>query len=68
MAKIILQGTVKGTRRRGRQKRDEKKTLRNGQERRLEILRGQPKTGKGGKVILQRHLWCLDDPQDKGLR
>ena len=48
MVKTILQGTVKGARRRGRQKR-------------WEIPWGQRKTGKGGKVLLQRHLWCPDD-------
>ena len=61
MAKTILQGTVKGTRRRGRQKKRWKITSRNGQEWSLEIPWGQRKTGKGGKVLLQRHLWCPDD-------
>ena len=27
----------------------------------LEIPCGQRKTGKGEKVLLQRHLWCPDD-------
>ena len=29
----------------------------------LEIPWGQRKTGKDGKVLLQRHLWCPDDLQ-----
>ena len=37
MAKTILQGTVKGARRRGRQRRDRKITSRNGREWGLEI-------------------------------
>ena len=37
MAKTILQGTVKGARRRGRQRRDSKITSRNGREWGLEI-------------------------------
>ena len=27
---------------------------------------GQRKTGKGGKVLLQRHLWCPDDLRGYG--
>ena len=30
----------------------------------LEIPWGQQKTGKDGKVLSQRHLWCPDDLQD----
>ena len=62
MANTILQGTVKGARRRGRQKNG-KITSRNGREWGLEIPWGQRKTGKDGKVLLQRHLWCPDDLQ-----
>ena len=60
MAKTILQGTVKGARRR---RRDGKITLRNGREWGLEILWGQRKTGNDGMVLLQCHLWCPDDLQ-----
>ena len=60
MAKTILQGTVKGARRRGS---DGKITSRNGREWCLEIPWEQRKTGKDGKVLLQRHLWCSDDLQ-----
>ena len=58
MAKTILQGTVKGARRREDRRRDGKITSRNGREWGLEIPWGQRKTGKDGKVLLQRHLWC----------
>ena len=75
MAKTVLQGTVKGARKRGRQKkrwedrrRDGKIISRNGQEWGLEIPWGQRKTGKDWKVMLQRHLWCPDDRRVKGLK
>ena len=61
MAKTILQGTVKGARRREGRRRDGKITSSNGREWSLEIPWDQRKTGKGGKVLLQRHLWCPDD-------
>ena len=61
MAKTILQGTVKGARRRGR--RDGKITSRNGVWRFPESKR---KTGKGGNVLLQRHLWSPDDLRGYG--
>ena len=44
-------------------RRDGKITSRNGREWGLEIPWGQRKTGKGGKVLLQCHLWCPDDLQ-----
>ena len=47
VAKTILQGAVKGARRRERQKRDGKMTSRNGQKWNLEIPWWQRKTGKG---------------------
>ena len=49
MAKTILQGTVKGARRRWTI------TSRNGLEWSLEIPSGQRKTGKDEQVLLQRH-------------
>ena len=61
MAKTIMQGTVKGARMRGRQKKRWEDNIRNGWEWGLEIPLGQPKAGKGGKVLLQRHLWYPDD-------
>ena len=44
-------------------RRDGKRTLTNGQEWSLEIPCGQQHTGKGGKVLLQYHLWSPDDRQ-----
>ena len=41
-------------------RRNDKIASRNGQEWSLQIPCGQRKTGKGGKVLLQRHLWCPD--------
>ena len=62
MAKTVLQGTVKGARRRGRQK---KRWEDNYKEWTgigfADSLRAA--TGKGGKVSLQRHLWCPDELQ-----
>ena len=59
MPKTILQGAVKGAKRR----RNGKITSRNGRELGLEIPWGQRKTGKDGKVLLQRHLWCRRPPR-----
>ena len=53
MAKIILQGTVEGARRRGRQKEKWEDN----------IKEWQRKTGKDEKVLLQRHVLCPDDLQ-----
>ena len=47
-------------------RRDGKITSRNGREWGLAIPWGQRKTRKGGKVLLQHHLWCPDDLQDSG--
>ena len=44
-------------------RRDGKITSRNGQTWRLEIPLGGRKTGKSGKVLLQRHPWCTDGRQ-----
>ena len=47
-------------------RRDGKITSRNWQEWSLEIPWGQRKTGNGGTVLLQRHLWCPDDLRGYG--
>ena len=61
MAKTILQGTVKGATRRGRQKKRWKDNIKEW----IGVEFGDSlraiKTGKGGKVLLQRHLWCPVD-------
>ena len=49
LAKTILQGTVKGKRKGGRQKK------------RREPQLGTLKTGQNGKGLLRIHLWCPDD-------
>ena len=56
LAKTILQGTVKGKRRRGG-----KTISKSGQEWTLPAQLGQLKTGQDGKGLLQIHLWCSDD-------
>ena len=64
MAKTILQGTVKGARKRERQKKRWEDNIKELTGMGLEIPWGQRKTGKDGKVLLQRQLWCPDDLQD----
>ena len=54
LAKTILQGTVKGKRKRGRQKKS-------GQEWTLPAQLGQLKAGQDGKGLLRIQLWCPDD-------
>ena len=62
--KILWHGEDNSAReRRGRQKRGGKITSNNGQEWSLAVPRGQRNTGKGGKVLLQRHLQSPDDRQ-----
>ena len=61
MAKTIRQGTVKGARRRGRQKKRFEDNIKGWTESGLVIPRGQRKAGKGRKLLLQRHLWYPDD-------
>ena len=59
-------GIVKGKRERERdadRRRDGKKTSNKGPEWDLGIPWGRWRTGKCGKVLLQRHLWCPDDSQ-----
>ena len=59
LAETILQGTVKGGRRQGRQR---KTTSGNGQAWSSASPRGQWRTGKNGENWLQNHLWCPNDP------
>ena len=63
LAKNILQGTVKGGRRQGRQRKRRKTTSGNGQACSSASPRGQWKTGKNGENWLQNHLWCPNDPR-----
>ena len=61
LAKTILQGTVKGKRKRGRQKKRWEEISKSGQEWTLPAQLGQLKTDQDGKGLLQIHLWCPDD-------
>ena len=63
LAQTILQGTMKGKRKRGRQKKSGKTISKSGQEWILPAQLGQLKTGQDGKGLLQIHLWCPDDLQ-----
>ena len=62
LAKTILQGTVKGGIRQGRQRKRWEDNIRNGQAWSLASPRGQWRTGKNGEKWLQSHLWCPNDP------
>ena len=61
LAKIILQGTMKGGRRQGRQ-RKRWEDIRNGHAWSSPSPRGQWKTGENVGNWLWNHLWCPDDP------
>ena len=58
LMKPILQGTVLGKRRKGRQKKRLEKILRSGQGWTLLAQLGQLKTGLRGKRLLLSHPWC----------
>ena len=62
LAKTILQGTVKGGRRRGRQRKRWEDTSGNGQTWSSASPRGQWRTGKNGENWLQNHHWCPNEP------
>ena len=61
LAKTILQGTMKGKRKRGRQKKRWEDNIKEWTGMDLPAHLGQLKTGQGGKGLLQIHLWCPDD-------
>ena len=63
LSKTILQGTVKGKRKRGGQKKRWKTISKSGQEWTLPAQLGQLKSGQDGKGLLRIHLWCPDDLQ-----
>ena len=66
-AKTVLRGQWKEQKGERDRRRDGKIKSRNGREWGLEISWGQQKTGKGGKALLQRHLWCPDDLRRLGI-
>ena len=59
LAKTILQGTVKGGRRQGRQRKRWEDNIR---EWSSPSPTGQWRTGKKGGHWLRNHLWCSNDP------
>ena len=62
LAKTILQGTVKGGRRQGRQRRGGKTASGNGQAWSLASPKGQWSTGKIGENWLRNRPWCPNNP------
>ena len=63
LAKTILQGTVKGGRRQGRQRKRWEDSIRNGQAWSSPSPRGKWSTGKNEGNWLQNHLSCPNDPR-----
>ena len=66
LAKTILQGTVKGKRKKEKEadrRRGGKTISKSGQEWTLPAQLGQLKTGQDGKGLLRIQLWCPDDLQ-----
>ena len=61
MAKTILQRTVKGARRRGRQKKRWEDNIKEWTGMGFEDSLMAAEDREDGKVLLQRHLWCPDD-------
>ena len=59
LAKTILQGTVKGGRRQGGQRKRWEDNIREWTG--LEFANGQWRTGKNGGNWFRSHLWCLND-------
>ena len=66
LAKTILQGTVKGGRRQGGQRKRWEDKLGNGQAWSSASPRGLWRIGKNGENWLQNHLWCPNDPRGSG--
>ena len=61
LAKTILQGTVKGKRKKADRRRGGKTISKSGQEWTLPAQLGQLKTGQDGKGLLRIHMWCPYD-------
>ena len=61
LAKTILQGTVKGKRKRGRQKKRWEDNIKEWTGMDFPAQLRQLKTCQDGKGLLQIHLWCPDD-------
>ena len=63
LAKTVLQGTVKGKRKRCRQKKRWEDNIKEWTGMDFAYQLGQLKTGQDGKGLLRIHLWCPDDLQ-----
>ena len=67
LAKTILQGTVKGGRRQGRQRKTWNDNIREwtGLEfaKSKRVVENREKSGGNGGNWLRNHLWCPDDPR-----
>ena len=61
LAVTILYGTLKGKRKRGRQKKRWEDNIKEWTGMDLLAQLGQLKTGQDGKELLRIHLWCPDD-------
>ena len=61
LAKTILQGSVEGKRKRGRQKKWWEDNIKEWKEWTSPAQVGQLETGQDGKGLLRIHLWCPDD-------
>ena len=61
LTKTILQGKVKGKRKRGRQKKRWEDNIKEWTGVDLPAHLGQLKTGQDGKRLLRIDLWCPDD-------
>ena len=67
LVKPISQGTVKGGRRQGRQRKRWEDNIREWTGLSSASPRGQWRTGKNGENWLQNHLWCPSYPRGKGV-
>ena len=63
LGKTILQGTVKGERRQGGQRKRWEDNIREWTGLSSASPRGQWRTGKNGENWLRNHLWCPNDPR-----
>ena len=67
LAKTILQGTVKGGRRQGRQRKRWEDNIREWTRLSSASPRGQWRTGENGENWLQNHLWFPNHPRGQGI-
>ena len=67
LAKTILQGTVKGGRRQGRQKKRWEDSIREWTGLKFGKSQRAVENRKNGENWLQNHLQCLNDPRSEGI-